>query len=218
MSKLLDITYKMLSRLLTKIDVQTNILWKLGQIRLLSSNKDNYLKSKEDKYKSLDGIPEDWDMIYRCPNLMYIKAIHSISLVSSMGLLSMGAKGFTGTNLSEHLLTVDNITTQMNQLSALEVYIFLGALIVANIAAQKVIHEYVFRIYQKDDNYKVVFIGLLPWKTRVVDAKAGAFSEYNSFSIIPWGSHRFKMNNKVVIMLDDYFKTASHMFAMFKEE
>lgn len=184
--------------------------------RSMSLNIERHISGRENKFKREDGIPQDWEMIYRGPLTNYVYALHSISVASIIGFLGTAAV-FIPSSGSNELLTIDTFSSAFAQFSSLEMTCFLGGLISMNIMSLMVIQEYVCRVYQKDEDYKMVQMGLLPWMKRVVDLKAGDLNEYEGLASIPWKDHRFKAKDKVVILFENYFKSPAHLLSMFKK-
>ncbi|KFB48426.1 AGAP004983-PA-like protein [Anopheles sinensis] len=91
---------------------------------------------------------------------------------------------------------------------------FLGFFLLINVVIRVVINRYPLRIYRNDKEYLAIFEGQIPLLTKALPFKRGDVVPVPPGGILPWQESRYKVNDKPVLLLDEYFKTPSELNIM----
>uniref|UniRef100_A0A182T1S8 Uncharacterized protein n=1 Tax=Anopheles maculatus TaxID=74869 RepID=A0A182T1S8_9DIPT len=91
---------------------------------------------------------------------------------------------------------------------------FLGFFFLINIVIRIMVNRYPLRIYQNGKQYLAVFEGQIPTITKQVEFKQGDVAPVPPGGVLPWQDARYKINDKQVLLLEDYFRTPSDMTVM----
>uniref|UniRef100_A0A182M781 Uncharacterized protein n=1 Tax=Anopheles culicifacies TaxID=139723 RepID=A0A182M781_9DIPT len=93
---------------------------------------------------------------------------------------------------------------------------FLGFFLLVNVVIRIMINRYPLRIYRNGKQYLAVFEGQLPLVTKQLNFQQGDLTPVPPGGVLPWQESRYKINDKQVLLLEDYFRTPSEITAMMK--
>ncbi|XP_068082270.1 uncharacterized protein [Anabrus simplex] len=173
-------------------------------------------RSTEDKLKVKDGIPTDYELIYRAPMNSYVIAAQGFSSVLSSLFIALGAFEYIhGESGDRHVIINDVSIIQTNE----QILMLIAVFVIANVSLQIFALKYPIRIYKnKMNSFIAVYVGYIPFKTRQVEFKAGNVIRLPPSGVMPWGMCWFKIKDKNSILLEHYFRKPADLHSMLQEK
>ncbi|XP_053674092.1 uncharacterized protein LOC128724391 [Anopheles nili] len=167
---------------------------------------------REDYFLKKDNIPPGFNIIYRAPMEYYLTACNIVTSFSFAALGSFCV--YTYWNDFRHIVVpfeIEHATLTANETDLLY---FLGFFLLINVVIRVVINRYPLRIYRNDKKYLAVFEGQIPLITKKFNFQRGDVAPVPLGGILPWQESRYKINDKNVLLLEDYFRAPSELVAM----
>lgn len=183
--------------------------------RHLSLN--NFTKPSLEKFKRIDNIPNDYELIYRSNLSQYlyaarISAVVGLVFVFGTAIINfcMGSKGGFIVNLSEVYL--------MNMVNDKAQYITISVVfMLLNIAILFLITKFPVRMYynEKTKKFITVLYGIIPQSMKFITINSGEVVHVQSSAfnnLLPWNESRYRLKNgKRIILLDHYFRKLEYL-------
>uniref|UniRef100_A0A182N1W8 Uncharacterized protein n=1 Tax=Anopheles dirus TaxID=7168 RepID=A0A182N1W8_9DIPT len=91
---------------------------------------------------------------------------------------------------------------------------FLGFFFLTNVVIRIMVNQYPLRIYKNEKKYVAVFEGQIPLLSKQLPFQQGDVVPVPPGGVLPWQDSRYKINDKKVLLLEDYFRTPSELNAM----
>ncbi|XP_058064633.1 uncharacterized protein LOC131214271 isoform X1 [Anopheles bellator] len=91
---------------------------------------------------------------------------------------------------------------------------FLGFFSFINILIRVAINRYPLRIYRKEKQYLAMFEGKIPLTYKKLKFYQGDVVPVPPGGMLPWQESRYKIKDKHVLLLDEYFRSPSELNTM----
>uniref|UniRef100_A0AAG5DGB2 Uncharacterized protein n=1 Tax=Anopheles atroparvus TaxID=41427 RepID=A0AAG5DGB2_ANOAO len=167
---------------------------------------------REEHFLKKDNIPPGFNIIYRAPMEYYLSACNFITSFSFLALGSVSA--FTYSKDFQHILAPFEMEYASLTANETDLLYFLGFFLLINVVIRVVINRYPLRIYRNDKEYLAIFEGQIPLITKTLQFQRGDVAAVPLGGVLPWQESRYKINDKHVLLLDEYFKTPSELNIM----
>lgn len=171
----------------------------------------NVSEKMEILLKQRDYIERDYKLIYRDKShLLAGFSYHSLNLLSWLtvgGLAYLWYYDMPFSEYSDHFsLTANPIETAALTLGVIGVFT----------VSYWIRQRFVLRLYfsEKKQNYKVVFIGRVPYTCEIRDFPAKSTTFVSKNSAFPWRNTVFNLNGRKAYLFEDNFRTHSDFLAM----
>ncbi|XP_055535228.1 uncharacterized protein LOC129724381 isoform X3 [Wyeomyia smithii] len=191
-------------------------LYKIQSITTSTSTRQADTRTrKEERYRLKDNIPHDYRIIYRAPMEYYLSACNFVTSFSFAAMSGITAYAY----LRNYNITAVPFDVEYGPLTANEsdLMLFLGFFLIANVVIRIVVNRYPLRIYRSSEKYFAVFEGYLPFTRKKLLFQKGEVWPVPQGGIVPWQDARYKINDKPVLLLEDYFRTPAELNAMLKK-
>jgi len=177
----------------------------------------------EARLKSVDKVPDGYELIYRAPMTSYVKLAHVTSSVSVLLLGVVGVyKYITNATFNVPLKFEGNEFNQLGDIQLDNDLTFLVSMfIMFNVGICAVTLRYPVRIYchEEASSYICVLNRFLPLSTKNITFSAGDVRRHIPFtsSLLPWRDALFKIGTKTMFIMENNFRTPADFSAMLKK-
>uniref|UniRef100_A0A2Y9D1T3 Uncharacterized protein n=1 Tax=Anopheles funestus TaxID=62324 RepID=A0A2Y9D1T3_ANOFN len=167
---------------------------------------------REEFFLKKDNIPAGFNIIYRAPMQHYLSACN---IVTSFSFLAIsGISAFTFLKDFHNIVVPFEIEFATLTANETDLLYFLGFFLLVNVVIRIMVNRYPLRIYRNGKQYLAVFEGQLPMATKQLNFQQGDVVPVPPGGVLPWQDSRYKINDKQVLLLEDYFRTPSEITAM----
>ncbi|XP_053661859.1 uncharacterized protein LOC128711018 [Anopheles marshallii] len=167
---------------------------------------------REEYYLKKDNIPAGFNIIYRAPMQHYLSACN---IVTSFSFLAIsGISAFTLLKDFHNIVVPFEIEFATLTANETDLLYFMGFFLLVNVVIRIMVNRYPLRIYRNGKHYLAVFEGQLPMVTKQLNFQQGDVVPVPPGGVLPWQESRYKINDKHVLLLEDYFRTPSEITAM----
>lgn len=177
----------------------------------------NFRKPSIEKFKRVDNIPNDYELIYRSnlTNYLFSAQISAVcGLVFVFGTVifnyCVGSKEGFLISISDNIMNISN--------DKLQYIAFSVVFVVLNVAALFLITKFPIRMYYNENTNKFITVlyGLIPKSKKFITINSGeaVHVKSNIFvnSILPWNDSRYRLKNgKRIILLDHHFRKLEYL-------
>uniref|UniRef100_A0A3F2YTY6 Uncharacterized protein n=1 Tax=Anopheles christyi TaxID=43041 RepID=A0A3F2YTY6_9DIPT len=171
---------------------------------------------REEYFLKKDNIPAGFNIIYRAPMENYLTACN---IVTSFSFLAMGGIcAFTYLKDFHHIVVPFEIEYATLTANETDLLYFLGFFFLINSVIRVMVNRYPLRIYRNDKQYLAVFEGQIPLVKKQFGFQQGDVTPVPPGGVLPWQESRYKINDKKVLLLEDYFRTPSELNVMMMSE
>jgi hypothetical protein len=182
-----------------------------------------FSQKTEAKYKSVDKVPSEYELIYRAPMLSYVKLAQVTSSFSILGLCVVGAYKYIMDPTSIFPLTFE--LDELNQLGDIAFYdnpIFVACVcMIFNVGIGAVTLRYPLRIYhhEQTSSYICVMNRFLPLSTKNITFHAGHVRRHipHMSFLLPWKNALFRVGKRTVFIIENNFRTPADLNTMLKD-
>uniref|UniRef100_A0AAG5DFD9 Uncharacterized protein n=1 Tax=Anopheles atroparvus TaxID=41427 RepID=A0AAG5DFD9_ANOAO len=152
-------------------------------------------------------------MLATCEKLRPLLA--ACNFITSFSFLALGSvSAFTYSKDFQHILAPFEMEYASLTANETDLLYFLGFFLLINVVIRVVINRYPLRIYRNDKEYLAIFEGQIPLITKTLQFQRGDVAAVPLGGVLPWQESRYKINDKHVLLLDEYFKTPSELNIM----
>jgi hypothetical protein len=181
-----------------------------------------FSQKTEGKYKSIDKVPSEYELIYRAPMISYIKVAQITSSFSILSLCAVGAYKYITNPIIAFPSTFK--LNEFNKLGDIELdnnlFLLVSGFIIFNIGIGAVTLRYPLRIYHHEEasSYICVMSRFLPITTKNITFHAGDVRRHISYmsSLLPWRNALFKVGNRTMFIMENNFRTPADFNTMLK--
>ncbi|EDO63992.1 AGAP004983-PA [Anopheles gambiae str. PEST] len=171
---------------------------------------------REEYFLKKDNIPAGFSIVYRAPMENYLT---TCNIVTSFSFLAIGGIcAFTYLKDFHHIVVPFEIEYATLTANETDLLYFLGFFFLINAVIRVMVNRYPLRIYRNDKQYIAVFEGQIPLVTKQFSFQQGEVTPVPPGGVLPWQESRYKINDKKVLLLEDYFRTPSELNAMMMTE
>ncbi|XP_035911266.1 uncharacterized protein LOC118511829 [Anopheles stephensi] len=167
---------------------------------------------REEYFLKKDKIPAGFNIIYRAPMQHYLSACNIVTSFSFLAISGISALTFVKD--FHNIVVPFEIEFATLTANETDLLYFLGFFFLVNAVIRIMVNRYPLRIYQNGKQYLAVFEGQIPTVTKQLEFKQGEVTPVPPSGVLPWQDARFKINDKQVLLLEDYFRTPSDMTVM----
>lgn len=168
----------------------------------------------EDRWREKDGIPRNYNLIYKAPMDNVLNYLTSYITVSTSIIAVAGVYYALTADKSEldRPIVVGGDVVLAH--SSIEGLIYVIAFISFHTALKILLSRFVVRLYQDDENYTAVFRGHVHNSIKKYSFHMDDFKRLNLPLVVSWADARFSLGGKHAILLENYFKTPEHFYQL----
>ncbi|XP_052893892.1 uncharacterized protein LOC128301445 isoform X2 [Anopheles moucheti] len=167
---------------------------------------------REEYLLKKDNIPAGFYIIYRAPMQHYLSACNFVTSFSFLAI--SGISAFTFLKDFHNIVVPFEIEFATLTANETDLLFFLGFFLLVNVVIRIMVNRYPLRIYRNGKHYLAIFEGQLPMVTKQLKFQQGDVVPVPPGGVLPWQESRYKINDKHVLLLEDYFRTPSEITAM----
>jgi hypothetical protein len=180
----------------------------------------SFSQKTEARYKSIDKVPLEYELIYRAPMISYVKMANVTSSLSILSLCVVGAYKYIRDPINTFHLTL-----KLNEFSKLgdselddNLFLVVSAFIIFNVGVGAVTLRYPLRIYHHEEakSYICVMSRFLPLTTKNITFHAGDVRRHipRMSSLLPWKNALFKVGKQTMFIMENNFRTPADFNTM----
>ncbi|PNF30465.1 hypothetical protein B7P43_G12153 [Cryptotermes secundus] len=182
----------------------------------------SFSQKTEERYKSMDKVPLEYELIYRAPMISYMKIAQVTSSFSVLALCVVGAYKYITDPINIFPLTFK--LNEYNELGDIELgdnlFPVVSVFIIFNVGISAVTLRYPLRIYHHEEanSYICVKNRFLPLTTKKITFHAGDVQRHVprlSF-LLPWRNALFKVQKRTMFIMENNFRTPADFNTMLK--
>jgi hypothetical protein len=179
-----------------------------------------FSEKTEARYKSLDKIPSEYELIYRAPMISYVNMAHLTSSFSILALCVVGTCKYITD--PENIFSLTFKFSEFNKHGDIELgdnlFLVVGVFMIFNVGIGALTLRYPLRIYHHEEanSYICVMHGFLPLTTKNITFHAGDVRRHiprMSF-LLPWNNALFKVGKRTMFIMENNFRTPADFNTM----
>ncbi|CAO1423006.1 unnamed protein product [Diamesa tonsa] len=173
--------------------------------------------AREEKYRIKDQISEKFKLVYKAPMENYLSACNNVTTLSGVLLGTFLGIKYSYPNMDIAANAEVPYASGILVSTQSDLLYFTIGFIVINIALRVMVYRYPLRIYRNDSKYIAMFEGQVPFTKSKVKFTKGDVTEVADSGVLPWRDSRYKISNRNVLLLSEFFKTPSELYEMMKK-